>query len=254
MKHLKLTVACLFIATMAMAQSNQSNERHVKMRPHNYYATLESNAFASQNEANHQNQSPIGTPATGGQRAIDTVGLGSSGNLYTILQPACNRVAANNDINTVAFIHRTNGILYPNDDANNGQYRYDVSTDGGKSFTNDYGLLNPSGNQNTAAARYPNNAIHNPIGNTNAANGHMTYLGTWHAGGNWDGYFGGAGRLDGDSTTYTENIYNFNSNDVLIARAMCNGAQGVFWAVDWAFDNTNLTGGILVYKDRKSVV
>jgi len=171
----------------------------------------------------------------GGSRAVTVVPVGTAGNLFTILSPEVNRIAASQTLNTVTFIHRSDPTIFPA--SNLGQYRYDVSYDGGGTWELNYGVLNPKGNQQTLAGRYPNVNIYNPLNNTNPDNAYLAYLGTWlpfDAGGDWDGHFTGVARLNNDTLTFTETVSYPNNQDIDIARGMCNGSQGVFWAVNWA--------------------
>lgn len=196
--------------------------------------------------------------SSAGTRAVSTVPVGSAGNLYTILNSNVHRIAASTELNTVVFIHRSNDELYPL--SNRGQYRYDVSYDGGNTWPPsqlDLGVLNPSGNQLTLAGRYPNVVIHNPQGNTNPHNAYLAYLGTWlpfelTSNPNWDGHFTGVARLNNDPATFTENISSPNNENILIATGLTNGSRGVFWALNFAtepFSSTteNITG-ILLFK------
>ncbi|MEX2590892.1 MAG: DUF5011 domain-containing protein, partial [Chitinophagales bacterium] len=170
-----------------------------------------------------------------GSRAVTTVPIGTAGNLFTIIDGTVNSLAANNDLGTVAFIHRTDPSVHAGN--NVGQYRYDVSVDEGQTWTIDHGLLNPSGNQLTLAGRFPQAVIHNPLGNTNSDNAFLSYQGTWlpfDQNGTWDGLFGGVARLDNDPATFTENVYTPNNSDVSVASGLCNGVQNVFWSVAFA--------------------
>lgn len=187
----------------------------------------------------------------GSSRNVTTVEIGSSGNLYTILSSEVNRLACNTDLNTVVFVHRSDPTFFPT--SNVGQYRYDVSYDGGATWSLNHGVLNPKGNQQTLAGRYPNTAIYNPAGNTDADSAYMLYLGSWlpfDAGGSWDGHFAGVARLDNDTLTFTENVDTPNNSELNIVGALCNGAPGVFWAVNWGnASNTELNPqDILVFK------
>lgn len=170
-----------------------------------------------------------------GSRAVTTTPIGSSGNLFTIIDGSTNCIDANNDLGVVTFIHRTDPSIFPSN--NVGQYRYDVSQDGGQTWSINNGLLNPSGNQLTLAGRFPQAVIHNPLGNTNPNNAYLAYQGTWlpfDQNGDWDGLFGGVARLDNDSSTFTETVYNPNNNNIDIAKGMCRGVQNVFWSVGFA--------------------
>ncbi len=180
-----------------------------------------------------------------GSRAVNSTPLGTAGNLYTILNGNVHRIAASAELgNTVVFIHRSNPDLYGNEPNELARYRYDVSYDGGMTWDIDNGVLNPSGNQQTLAGRFPNVAIHNPAGNTNPQNAYLTYMGTWlpfDLDGNWDGHFTGSARLNNDTATWTENIHSPYNDDISIALALCNGAPGIFWAVNWGTEPFDLT-------------
>ncbi len=246
--------ACIFILMLGMSfmlNAQTNNVVHYKMKD---LQSLRED-YRNPNPAPlHQTHSFLkkqlngNLPLSGGSRAVTTVPIGSAGNLYTILAGEINRIAANNDLNTVVFIHRSDPTFFPND--NIGQYRYDVSENGGASWTLNQGVLNPKGNQQTLAGRFPNAAIYNPTGNTNPDNAYLSYLGTWlpfDAGGSWDGLFTGVARLDNDTSTFTENVSTPNNSNLSIAAGLCNGAPGVFWAVAWDFDEVDIFG-ILVFK------
>lgn len=188
-------------------------------------------------------------PLGGGNRVISYTEIGSAGNLFTILDGAINRVASNNTLNSVVFIHRANPDSIAG--SNVGQYTFDVSKDGGATWTTDNGLVNPQGNNIDQAGRYPNAVIYNPSGNTNPDNAYMAYLGAWLpfsvGAADWEGYFHGVARLDADPLTYTADTTNPNGGEVSIARGLCEGAPGVLWAVDYGFDGTEFNA-ILLYR------
>jgi PKD repeat protein len=209
-----------------------------------YSTTGVTNAINT-NPVNNNGQSS----SVGGSRAVTTTTIGSAGNMFTILDGAVNRVAANNAINSVVFIHRADPTIFPT--TNIGQYQYDLSIDGGATWNTNFGVLNPSGNNQTTAGRYPNAVIYNPQGNTTATNAFLGYLGSWlpfaASAADWDGFFAGVARLNNVSATFTETSYTPNNSNVSIARGLCNGIPGVFWAVDWDFDGTQ-NGDVLLYR------
>ncbi len=204
-------------------------------------------APASTNSNTHTNNGP--SASTGGSRAVTTTTIGSAGNLLTILDGSINRIAANNTLNSVVFIHRADPTVFPA--LNVGQYLYDVSADGGATWNINNGPLNPTGNNQTTAGRYPNVVIYNPQGNTNPANAYLGYLGSWlpfaASAADWDGLFTGVARLNNNASTFTETISTPNNSDISIARGMTNGIPGVFWATDWSFDGTQ-NSDILLYR------
>src|SRR5687767_7042113 len=81
-----------------------------------------------------------------------TKALGSAFNMYTQLYNNTNPVAADKNLNTVVFVHRQNPNQFG---GNSGNYRYDVSTDGGNSWSINNGVLNPA---SSTLGRYPNGA------------------------------------------------------------------------------------------------
>ena len=85
--------------------------------------------------------------------------LGSAINMFTMIKNCTNPVAVDKNLNTVLFIHRHNSNAFG---GNNGNFRYDISGNGGTSWTNNIGVLNPL---STNLARYPNAVIYNPSNN-----------------------------------------------------------------------------------------
>lgn len=96
--------------------------------------------------------------------AVSPVMMGTASNLYTVISDAPTPVDANNDLNTIVFNHRNDASVYGGSSA---LVRYDISIDGGATFGNDVGYLNPT---STLIARYPNVELYNPTGNTNPFN------------------------------------------------------------------------------------
>ncbi len=182
---------------------------------------------------------------------INSVQIGTSSNVYTFIRGESNQIIVNQDLNTVIFIHRNDASVFGGESA---QFRYDISTNGGISWTTDIGVLNPSGTNAPGgpAGRYPQVAIYNPIGNTDPDSSYLTYLSAYHSAGVnpdiWDGTITGVARLDGASTTWTETNTLLNGGDVLIPNGFCKGASGVYWAADWVFDNSYQISDLIVYK------
>ena len=190
---------------------------------------------------------------SGSSRTVTTTPIGTAGNAYGSIQSACNQVSFIGATNQVIFIHRTNKFIYPGDDANNGQYRYDVSRDGGATWSINNGTVNPSGSEAGFACRYPQVSMYNPTGNTNPDSSYMTYFGSFHSGGtaaDWQGYPTGRARLDNASSTFTERKYTPNLSNTGISSSFVQSTPGVYWAVDEyvvATDGTN-PSGISVHK------
>ncbi|MBK9758777.1 MAG: T9SS type A sorting domain-containing protein [Flavobacteriales bacterium] len=114
-----------------------------------------------------------------GQDRSAIVQLGGAGNVYTILLGAQNQVCYNADLNTVIFGHRQN----PAENGNlggNGTMRFDVSTDGGTTWSLNR-LLTPGiydGSADTIiGVRYPSTTLYNPPGNTDPSNAAVVSIG-----------------------------------------------------------------------------
>jgi hypothetical protein len=162
------------------------------------------------------------------------VANGSSSNMFTNIRNGTTPVAANKNLNTVVFVHRNNASAFG---GSSGNLRYDVSTDGGTTWTNDVGVVNPL---QTLPARYPNAVIYNPVGNTTPNNAFIGYHAPLISGTAWTGYVNGVRQLNG--TGNTENYNQAATTQTLIPHSYVTGAPGVFWALDLVWNGTNATG------------
>lgn len=187
-----------------------------------------------------------------GSRAITFDTLGSSGNAFTLLNGAVNRIASNLSTNTIVFIHRANSDVDQN--SNVARYKYDISKNGGSSWTIDIGDLTPTLENFDTAGRFPQAVLFNPVGNTNPDNSHLVYYGTWLPfggtgnGRTWDGIVTGVARTNNDPSTFTETISRPNNGDIAVATGLTNGLPGEFWAINFATqpgDSLNSIGLVL---------
>lgn len=250
MKRFFLLLLTSSLVSIVFAQAPVRTE--ARMKPFNCYtddySTPSSVPYTQTVSYYQQNLRQI--PAVGSNRAVTFQEIGSAGNVYTIIDGSVNCVAADNDINSVVFIHRANPDSIPG--SNIGQYSYDFSLDGGTTWSVDNAVLNPAGNNADLAGRYPNVSIFNPTGNTNPNQAYLTYLGSWlpFGGSNasWDGFFYGTARMDGNASTYTSDTTRFNNGEVLIAHGLCESTPGTFWAVDWASASGTTPDSILLYR------
>ncbi len=183
------------------------------------------------------------TLAAGAQPCATNVATGSASNAYTNIENGTNPVAADKDLNTVVFVHRNNATAFG---GHSGQLRYDISTNGGASWTNDQGVLNPLAVNGTNGARYPQAAIYNPPANTVPANAYISYLAPTTAA-TFNGLVSGVRQLNGTGNTETYN--QPASTQTLIPYSMCKGAPGVFWSIDWVYTGSAYTG-FRIYKGQ----
>ena len=173
--------------------------------------------------------------------------LGSATNAFTLLTPNTHSLAADNATKTVAFIHRNNTAVFG---GVSGNYRYDMSANGGNTWTTDQGVLNPTANTTTLGGRYPQCALYNTPGNTAPANAYMAYMGSIINNSvtpaSWDGYFVGAAQMNNSAATFNSTTFVPNSGNTFVAKSMVRANATTYWAVDIADDTINTN--ILVYK------
>ena len=249
MKKVSLFFLALLTAGFAFGQGKQVvNGRLSNNATHKAKLSQELKVETIVNAKQIQDFTP--TPGTGvspyGVNAVSPVELGRASNAFTILRTEQNQVYANDSLDMVSFIHRHDVTIYGGGSAQNGKYRYDISTDGGATFTNDQGVLN---NTYTRPARYPNITMYNPAGNSNPLMGNMVYSGpTLDPSPSWDGHVTGVSDVTtGGTTTGTEN-YNFIGMQTLLPGGLCQGLPGEFWTVDFQYDGTNTLDSLFVYK------
>jgi len=187
---------------------------------------------------------------------VNILSIGSSanayGNGYAGGQKAL--VWVNDEINTVTYFHRMGGTLDPG--GYSGDLGYDISTDGGMTFTNMnevyVAVNNAGGTYYTDAARYPNHGIYNPAGNTDPNNAYVTYWAPTLDGSNGAGSWGGYGFGRAKIGTPTDTIRQLKSSRPgdgvfqYIPDAYCVTNTGEVWVGDL---NQDWTSGALVYQN-----
>lgn len=138
-------------------------------------------------------------PAGRGTADISIIDLGNATNAYGLYNGGRTALWADPNINSVVFSHR----MMPT--PGSGYIAYDVSKDGGNTWSVNNQVFNPTAG-GTANARYPQGLIYNPAGNTNPDNAY--YTGFWptldgsNAGaGSWGGYGVANIKLDGTGLT-----------------------------------------------------
>jgi hypothetical protein len=174
------------------------------------------------------------SPVAFAQPCAAPVTAGSASNIFTNIRNGTDPLVADKDLNAVLFIHRNNATAFG---GSSGNMRYDLSTDGGNTFTNDQGVVNPL---LTRQARYPQAAIYNPVGNTVAANAYLSYYAPTLNGANFEGYVSGVRQLNGSGNT--ENYNQAASLQTLIPHDITKGAPGTFWSIDAVWSGTAITG------------
>lgn len=181
---------------------------------------------------------------TGGVAAVSPIAVGQASNVFSVIRGDENQVWFDEASNSVGFIHRHNINLWG---GSSGQMRFDLSTDGGQTFTSDIGVLNAN---DLAPSRYPQAVYYNPNNDANPFNTNLVYTAPTLGASTWDGHVTGATAMTATNplpAPATEN-YSFVAEGTLISSGLSQGLPGEFWQVDFAFDGTATTGDIYVYK------
>jgi hypothetical protein len=160
------------------------------------------------------------------------VELGSAGNVFTQLNSNTHPLAVDPISRSILFIHRSDNVLFPS--SNIARYRYDLSTDGGTTFSLNNGDLNPTANNVEISSRYPNAVISNPAAATNGADAAMTYIGVYHNNGDWDGANYGTAKLTNAPGSFTETVGLINNGDISLIYSMAEGATAAGKTTYWA--------------------
>lgn len=194
--------------------------------------------------------------AQGHDRA-GTTPLGNASNAFTTLLSYQNQVSFDPAINSVVFTHRHNPADFGNQ-GGTGTMRFDVSTDGGATWTIDH-LLTPNifdGSADTIiGCRYPNGTIYNPPGNTDAANAFVvstgmtlntpdTSLGLLNT-----GYLQrSSARLDGSAATCAFQDF-YGDRTTYAAYGLVSKDDGTVWALSARYSNDPQNLDTIGFKD-----
>lgn len=182
-------------------------------------------------------------------RSVSFIPMGQSGNAYGLYGNPRTYLWADANLNSVVFTHRMTGGT---ELLGNSRIAYDLSTDGGESFTTNIHVYTPlpgAGEYPVAGGRYPQGGIVNPAGNTDPANAYYTYFVAaldQTNGGSWGGYGMGSNVLtetDPANPTQT-NLTTENGFFRLIPDAFTVTQQGVAWYLEPSMEET---GGSYVY-------
>jgi len=199
---------------------------------------------------------PTATTETIDGVATTYVPIGQAGNAYGFYINPRTYVWADPDLNSVVFTHRMTGGT---EIEGNSRVAYDLSTDGGATWTTNAQVYTPTGPGSQypyAAGRYPQGGIINPEGNTDPANAFYTYFIATiiDFNGIWGGYGYGSNVLTETDPTnpsqvnleYEEGFYR------LVPDAFTITQQGVAWYLEPSTDFTSgaseYTGNLILGK------
>jgi len=191
MKKLLLIASALIISAGLTAQKSPA-----RLKPG---VPVVSNSIYKIDEANIVQKpsmvSLVERPAYRATSEVTVLDLGTSANAYGLYNGGRTALWSDPNTNTVAFSHRMAA------NPGSGYLAYDISKDGGNTWTNNNQVFNPTAG-GTANARYPQGLIYNPAGNTNPDDAYYTFFaptldGSNGTAGSWGGYAGGTTKLDG---------------------------------------------------------
>ncbi len=189
---------------------------------------------------------------------VTIVNIGTSANAYSYGYAGGQKsiLYANNDINTVSHFHRQGGSLDVG--GYSGDLSYDVSFDGGMTWTNQVecyrAVNNAGGTYYTDAGRYPNHGIYNPTGNTDPNNAYLTYFVPTLDGSNsadsWGGYGYGRASFGDVNDTIRHLDTSVPPYYLYIPDAYDVSSEGIAVTVDvnqdWSTGTVNYQGSLIV--------
>ena len=223
MKKIVLLTCSVCIGVLAYAQTMQNNPAYVAKKT-DFSKKLDRTV----------------APYKANTQKVAGASLGQTPNVYTCAFGPKTYLWANPSLNTIVFSHRAdNGSTGDN---TNGAIRYDLSIDGGTTWTNNIGpVWNPvstTGYTVPGMGRFPQSVIYNPPGNTNPDNAYFTYyaptLNASNGGGplaSWGGHVHGVHPLNGATAPTATEI----SSDA---------AQGMFYVTGEDFTIADSTGTV----------
>ncbi len=217
------------------------NANKVAFEPANAYTLGQARQTAEPNH-NYKNTDFVTIISIG--TAANAYGYGYAGGQKSL-------VNTNNDLNMVTNFHRMGGTLDPG--GYSGDLGYDVSVDGGMTFTNMVECYvatdNQGGTYYADAARYPNHGVYNPEGNTDPNEAYLTFfapnLDQSNSSNSWGGYSYGRAKI-GDPSDTTKHLKSTHDEFYqYIPDGFCITNLGEVWVADL---NQDWSTGTLIYQ------
>lgn len=183
--------------------------------------------------------------------------LGGAANVYTILQSAQDQVMYDPATNVVVFGHRQDPAAFGGQ-GGSGTLRFDVSTDGGGTWTVNK-LLTPGIYTGSAdsiiGARYPSTTLYDPPGNTDPANVFVVSSGMTL---NWPDSLAhvvntgllqrSSAHLDGSAVTNTFDDL-FGDRTTYNTLGLCTKADGTLWTLAGRQSNSTHNADTVTFKE-----
>lgn len=244
MKKIYLLAAVVLFGTLLFAQQTSYNlPLDQRMKRVSLIDPVFQHTYESEPSLPSSNPIALTDKATKAQTAIQ---LGRASNIYTCTRPQQNQVYVDNDLDLVAFVHRQDVTVWGGGTANNGKLIFDISVDGGNSFTTEIGELNVN---YTRPARYPNLTGFNPTGATNPFSTFLAYSApTLNGAPAWDGHVTGMVPVTVAPPVQATETYSLLSSQTLLQGGLTEGLDNEFWTVELQYDGANTPGDIYVNK------
>lgn len=181
--------------------------------------------------------------------AVAPVALGTSSNSLTARRGELNQIVCVDSLGgMIAFIHRQDVSIWGGGTTENGRFRYDISTDGGATFSNDIGDMQPT---YTNYGRYPNITAYNPGTTSNPFDAKLAYCAPTNRfpTPGWIGHVVGVNDVTTSGTpAFRTDNYVFDAENTLLPGGLCQGQPGEFWYTDYQYDGTNVMDSVQLYK------
>jgi hypothetical protein len=157
-----------------------------------------------------------------------------------------NRVCAVDSLNLVVFMHRHDVTIFGGGSTENGKFRYDLSTDGGFTFSNEIGTMQ---NFYTNYGRTPQAVVYNPGPTSIPFDAKLVWTGStdrFPTPGNI-GLVAGVSDITTSSPTSTEH-YLFDADPTHVQGGLTPGLPGEFWIAEQLHNGSNYMDTTIIYQ------
>lgn len=254
MRKLSLLLLTSLLALPAIAQRPTAQVDAARLQMRASYGPIQQQLHNAMNAAESQARSvelnpdytgPSASPY-GKVNAVAPIQLGRASNAFTHLRMQQNQVAYDDAIDMAMYIHRQDVTIFGGGTTENGKFRYDLSIDGGATFTTDIG---PMQTTYTNYGRYPNGMLTNPTNSTNPFDSKVVYFAPTNKfpTPGWVGYTYGVTDV-ATSAPNTSDFYWLDGRNTLLPGGLCGGLDGEYWIVDNTYDGTDVLDTLRVMK------
>ena len=232
---MKRLVLFLFVFSAIGLFAQQTNKDKFRSPVHREVTVEQLNPEPNQVEVPFRE---LNQPLPGAGRYVNPVEIGQAGNAWGFAFGRTTYLWAVNEINSITFIHRMNN------DPGTGYLAYDLSTDGGVTWSVNNETYDPNLPQ-AYNARYPQGVLFNPPGNSDPDNAYFSYFaptldGSNTAGDNtWGGYAWGVKRLAEGSIATQHNQSSQGEYHQYLPSAFTLTQLGDTWVVDQDNDGSS---------------